>query len=878
MPLAIGSRLGPYEILATAGSGGMGEVYRARDTRLDRTVAIKVLPPHIAQQPEARARFEREARAVSSLNHPHICALYDIGREGAVDYIVMEFLEGETLAQRLMRGALPIPHARKIAAETADAVDRAHRQGVVHRDLKPANIMLTKDGVKLLDFGIAKSRPAKIGPADDTLSQALTGQGTLLGTPQYMSPEQLQGMDADARSDIFGLGCVLYEMIAGRRAFDQKNPATVIAAIVAAEPPPIGEIQPSTPAALRRLIATCLAKEPDDRWQSARDVQLLLEALDEAETGAAAAPSRTLPWAVAAAVLAVAVVALGVAMSRREPAAAGQPYRLNLTPPAGSRFRYGGGPTGGMAFSRDGRTLAFVAVTDGRSALWVRALDSGQSRLIPGTEDATMPFWSPDGKSIGFFAEAKLKRVDISGGAPPRVLCDALRPSGGSWNVDGVILFSARGVFRVPAAGGEAAAVVAPDPKVPGPSHQWPQFLSDGRRFLYWHRASVGGSIRVTSLADPAAGTVVAGPQFRARLIPASADRGAFLVWVRDGALVAQAFDEASLKLSGETIPLAEGMGSGPGAAAGDFSVATTGAVLFALPGLADQVLARWDRDGRETQIVGPAGAYGSPRFSPEGARIAYAKAEVSAGRDLWITDLKRSLATRFTFDRPPEFSPVWSPDGARIAFTRGPPRPGILVKSAAGADGEQVLAEAGEATITDWSRDGKFLLLNSRAAGRTDFDLGMLPLAGDSKPAALLASAFDERDGQLSPNGRFLAYVSNESGRHEVYVRAFPANAGRWQVSAAGGGLPLWSASGRELFYVSEDSRLMAAPVRTDGSAFVAEAQPAPLFPFPGYSSTANYSYDAASDGKSFVVIRPSEQAGGSLTILLNWWTVSAP
>jgi predicted Ser/Thr protein kinase len=499
MTLAQGTRLGPYEILASVGAGGMGEVYRARDTRLDRTVAIKVLPSHLSSNPEIRQRFDREARTISSLSHPHICALHDVGHQDGIDYLVMEFLEGETLTDRLSRGALPAEQVLRYSIEIADALDKAHRQGIVHRDLKPGNIMLTKSGVKLVDFGLAKLAAA--GPANTSVSilptQAgmnLTQEGTILGTFQYMAPEQLEGKEADARSDIFAFGAVLYEMATGKKAFSGKSQASLIASILSAEPPPISSVQPMTPPALDRVVKTCLAKDPDDRWQTAHDVMLQLKWIAEGGSQAGVpAPlvarrrgHERLAWGVAA-VLAVSTIALAAVQLAR-PRAAVRVVRSSLLPPEKTTYHFIGDAAGPPAVSPEGLQIAFTARdSSGKSLLWVRSLDSPVPRAVAGTEDAMYPFWSPDSKFIGFFAGGKLKKIEASGG-PAFALCDAGDARGGTWNKDGVIVFEPHfrdPLFRVPATGGKAAPVTKFDESRRETTHRFPFFLPDGSHFLY---------------------------------------------------------------------------------------------------------------------------------------------------------------------------------------------------------------------------------------------------------------------------------------------------------------------------------------------------------------------------------------------------------
>jgi serine/threonine protein kinase len=506
MTLAAGSRLGPYEILSAIGAGGMGEVYKARDTRLERTVAVKVLPEHLTANEDLRQRFEREAKTISQISHPHICALYDVGREGDRDYLVMEYLEGETLAARLDKGALPAEQLLRYGIEIADALDKAHRLGIVHRDLKPGNVMLTKSGVKLLDFGLAKAvQPAASVSALTSMpteTPALTAEGTILGTFQYMAPEQLEARDTDARTDIFAFGAVVYEMATGQKAFSGRSRASLIGAILKDEPPPISAVQPMTPPALDRVVKTCLAKDPEDRWQTARDVVLELGWIAEGSQAGTTPPAvaarrsrERVAW-ILSALLAIALALTLVLpyLGRARTSSEGRAVRLSVLPPEKGRFM-----PGTIALSPDGTRLAFVAAdADGRSLLWIRSLDALEARALPGTERAYAPFWSPDGRFLAFFAEGKLKRVEASGG-PPQILSNLTGTlsagtvgRGGTWNREGVILFAPNPggpLVRIADTGGAPAPVTKLDVSRQENSHRWPVFLPDGRRFLYFARS-----------------------------------------------------------------------------------------------------------------------------------------------------------------------------------------------------------------------------------------------------------------------------------------------------------------------------------------------------------------------------------------------------
>jgi Tol biopolymer transport system component len=882
MTLAQGTRLGPYEILASVGAGGMGEVYKARDTRLDRTVAVKVLPSHLSDNPEVRQRFDREARTISSLSHPHICALHDVGHQDGIDYLVMEFLEGETLTDRLSRGALPAEQVLRYGIEIADALDKAHRQGIVHRDLKPGNIMLTKSGVKLVDFGLAKL--AAVSPAVSSVSilptQAglnLTQEGTILGTFQYMAPEQLEGKEADARSDIFAFGTVLYEMATGQKAFSGKSQASLIASILSAEPPPISTVSPMTPPALDRLVKTCLAKDPDDRWQTAHDVMLQLKWIAQGGSQAgvpaplvARRKSRErLAWGVAAA-LAAATIALAAVHFAR-PRAAPRPVRTSILPPEKTTFLFVGEGAGPVAISPDGLSVVFAAGgSGGKSQLWVRPLESSVVRALPGTEEALYPFWSPDSRNIGFFAGGKLKKIEASGG-PALTICEAPDARGGTWNAEGVILFEPHfrlPLFRVAATGGKVAPVTKFDESRRETTHRFPWFLPDGKHFLYLAGShSVGAESELQSIfmgsLDGRPGKLLV----NARSKPVYA--AGHLLFVRQRTLMAQPFDWKRGSLSADAFPIAENVQEDPGFFTAVFSVSQNGVLAFQETGgnVNQYQLTILDRSGKPVETVGAPGNLWAPRFSHDNRRLV---GGIGDPGDIWVWDLARRVATRLTFDPTDEGDPVWSPDDARIFFMSQRSGGGDLYqKAAAGTWADELLYSSKNFKLpTGISPDGRWVLLNELSP-KTKWDIEVFSLS-DRKLVPFLQSEFDEVLGAFSPDGQWVAYASNESGRFEIYVRPFPGPGGKWQVSTSGGSSPVWRRDGKELFYLGLEHKLMSVAVKT-GQVFETEA-PKPLFDM-RVRSDPDRLFDVSSDGQRFVVVAPvGDETAPPITLVQNW------
>lgn len=869
MPLSPGTRLGPYEILAPLGAGGMGEVYRARDIRLDRTVAIKVLPSHLSSNPERRQRFEREAKAISSLNHPHICTLYDIGHHEGVDFLVMEHLEGETLEERLKKGALPLDQVLGYAVEVADALDKAHRQGLTHRDLKPGNIMLTRSGAKLLDFGLAKpaATPGSALTAMATGSQPLTTEGTIVGTFQYMAPEQLERNEVDARTDIFAFGTVLYEMATGKKAFEGKTQASVIAAILERDPTPITALQPMTPEALNRVIKKCLAKDPDNRWQTASDLRDELKWIAEIGSGAAVSPppltarrkTRQRIWAATTFLLFLAVVALTVlVLHRSEPN--GRVVRFVIPPPEKSTI------TGSMAISPDGSRIAFVAADfSGKDHLWVQSMDSLSALQLPESDDASFPFWSPDSRYVGFFAESNLKTIAISGG-PPHSLCDVSDARGGTWNRSGVILFapnSGSGLYRIPATGGSMTAVTTRD-ESQETSHRWPVFLPDGYHFIYFiqaGKADVAG-IYLGSLDSKEKKRLLSGHLYAAFAAPG------YLLFARERTLMAQPFDTRRLQLTGDAAPIAESIWSSPvvnGLAA--FSVSENGVLAYRSGSAATNRLLWFDRSGKQSGSLGSPGTYDQPALSPDGKRLA-----VDEGSNIWLIDSSTQTSSRLTFGSGQ--TATWSPDGGRVIFNSN--RQGtddLYQKLSNNAGNEELVLRSNFSKYPDdWSADGRFVVFDN-VDPKTRFDLWVLPMFGDRKPRPFLQTQFNETQGHVSPNGRWLAYASDETGRYEVYVTGFPSVSGKWQVSSSGGAQPSWRRDGKELFYIAADKKLMAVEVKEDSSTFRAGV-PVPLFQthVRGLTDSRNY-YAARGEGKRFLVITPrQEDVSSPINVVLNW------
>jgi len=894
MTLAAGTKLGPYEISAPIGAGGMGEVYRARDARLGRDVAIKILPQHLTEKADARQRFEREARAVSSLNHPHICTLHDIGHQDGTDFLVMELLEGETLAKRLEKGPLATTELLRIGIEISDALEKAHRQGILHRDLKPSNIMLTKSGAKLMDFGLAKAASAAGTPMLSSLTLSLnpsakttpvTAEGTIVGTFQYMAPEQMEGKEVDARSDIFSFGAVLFEMATGKRAFEGKTTASVIAAILEREPPPISSVQPMSPPALDRAVKICLAKDPDERFQSAHDMKLQLEWIRDAGSQAGvAAPivahrknRERIAWAaVALLTIVAALLAYGFIARAPKPMPA---YVSELPPPANAIYALVGFNAGPPVLSPDGLRIAFCAIgPDGRQLLWVRSLDGRAAQPLEGTDGASFPFWSPDSRSIGFFAQAKLKHIDASGG-PALVVADATIGRGGSWGPDGTILYvpdQVGGIYRVGASGGTPREVTELNESLKQFNHRWPQFLPDGKHFLFLALSANG------ELSGTYAGSLDGGEP---KLILRGGSNAIYappgdLLFVQQGALMAQRFDAGRLELEGDAVPLGENAAVDPtgNVARGVFDVSANGVLVFAGGGDIGgfgSLLSWFDRTGKPLRQTGSPGQYATIVLSPDGTKLAVGDLQPNA---LWVFDLSRGTGTPVTFAEATGGAsagqPAWSPDGKTLAFFSSRAGLNHIFQKAAdgtGATTPLVVDDASE-TYPAWSPDGRYLVFNRQATqANSNIEIWAMPLFGDRKAFPVIRGAFNATWPAVSPDGKWLAYTSSESGRDEVYVVPFLHGSGKWLVSTQGGNRPRWRHDGKELFYLSPDDHIMAAEILTQSTSFtVGEVEP--LFQA-SPAGNPGWLYDVSANGKEFVVVsRASKAAASPVTLVTNW------
>jgi eukaryotic-like serine/threonine-protein kinase len=874
MPLATGTRLGPYEITARAGAGGMGEVYRARDTRLDRTVAIKVLPAQIANHGGLRQRLEREARAISSLNHPNICTLFDVGHQDGVDFLVMEFLEGETLAQRLTKGPLPFDQAMRYAIEIAGALDRAHRQGIVHRDLKPANIMLTKAGAKLLDFGLAKYTAISPTLSENTQTLALTSAGTILGTFQYMAPEQLEGKEADARADLFAFGAVLYEMVTGRRAFEGKSHASLIAAILTVQPPPISGKQTLSPSALDRVVAACLTKDPEDRWQSAGDLKRELEwicgSAGTASTNTRQSNSRV-PW-IAGAVAAVALAAAaGIAVLHLRETPAEMPS-IRFTVPSEAKL------PSQIAISPDGARLAYTGQDgEGRTLLWVRSLNGVASQALTGTEDAKHPFWSPDSRFIAFFTPTGLKKIEAAGG-PPEVICDVetTGAAAGDWNREGTIIFSPSsfvGLYRVSAAGGTPTILIKPDEAVT--SYSNPHFFPDGRHFSFFRRTApmskVGDqpedAIYIGSLDSKESKRLLAS-RIAATIAQTSNASGGLtlLLFVRNGALLAQELDLEAVQLRGKPILIAEAVAVDPFSFA-DVSASSNGILALNTAGQQHQ-LVFLDRGGKQLGSGTPVSSIAHPSFAPDGNTVIYNQPDPGNGvSELWRLDLGRNTPSLVTFVSS-DF-PVFSADGASIAFVSSKSGKFALTRqSSAGGNNPETLFESPPLkAATGLSPDGKFLAFTQ------NYRLWILPLTADRRPYRFYAVDCYQQHGQFSPDGKWIAYSSNETGNFEVYVQPFPATGAKAQISTHGGAQPRWRGDRKEMYYRSRDGKVMAVSITLGAKLAVGlphmlfQAGADPLYPDLGSS------YDVTRDGQRFIVNTSLDNDRVSpITVIVNW------
>ena len=871
MPLSSGTRLGPYEILGVLGAGGMGEVYRGRDVRLGREVAIKILPIEFRSDPDRLLRFEQEARAAAALNHPHILAVHDIGEHNGLNYIVSELLEGETLREHLGGSPprrLAVRKAVEYAMQIARGLAAAHDKGIVHRDLKPENVFVTPDGqVKILDFGIAKL--AETPSAAAVTGAVVTDPGVVMGTVGYMAPEQVRGQQADHRADIFAFGAMLYEMLSGRRAFEGQSRADTMTAILKEHPGPLPATDSHAAPGLTRIVDRCLEKSPHARFQSTHDLGFALEGLSShSDAALAASPSRRrlpawLPWAIATvATLALLATAALTLTPFRRPVAPLQSIRFQVTPP-GTATTFSA-TASFLALSPDGRHLAFVSSNDaGTPVLWVRSLDSLEARLIAGTEGARQPFWSPDSLSIGFFAFGALKKVAVSGGPPQMLSGASVVPTGGAWSREGVILFSnlTGPITRVPAAGGERTPATVVSQVHREDVHSYPSFLPDGRRFLYYVRSAdadrAGIYVRSLDTDDARRVTDVAS---NVAYVPPG-----YLVYARNGVLMSQPFDASRAAMTGDPVPIAERVDQFPETGLASFTASATG--VLAYRGSPDSALSRllwFDRHGSRLGEIGEPRPYRNPRLSPDGTRVVVELVDRVGNRDIWLMDVARGVPARFTFDAGRDAAPVWSADGKTIAWQG---HTAMYMKDASGTRQEERLRD--EPWIPDdWLPDGSGLLCHPNAPLR----IMVIPMVGaDRTPRVVVEGRTITTHGRLSPDSRWVAFASTDSGRMEVYLQNFPTPSGRWQVSTDGGLQPKWRPDGKELYYLGLDSRLMAVPVTLGALAEV--GKPVQLFPTRVEPATGLvwHQYDVTRDGQRFLINTP-EIIRSAVTVVLNW------
>ena len=866
MSLSAGSRLGPYEIVAPLGAGGMGEVYKAIDTRLDRTVAIKVLPEHVANDPDLKQRFEREARTVAALNHPHICTLHDIGTQDGIDFLVMEYLDGQTLAQRLEKGALPLDQPLTVAIEIADALDKAHPQGIVHRDLKPANIMLTKAGAarqgslqaKLLDFGLAKPTGMAMGAdsAMPTMSAGLTAEGSILGTLQYMAPEQLEGDAVDARTDIFAFGAVVYEMVTGRRAFTGKSQASLIAAILERQPPLISSLQTMAPTAWDQIVATCLAKDSDGRWQTAGDVGRQLEWIRDAvtEKPGASVPSGT--WATrerfvsaaAGAGVAAVVVWTGGGSS---PLAPGPVTRLEVTtPPDGALLVTENYPD--LAMSPDGTRVVYRSGGAGSSGLFIRRLDQLEAIPLRGTDGGGSLFFSPDGEWVAFWDGDGLKKVPANGGPPVTITAiDVLFPFRGAWGPDDTIVFSAgstAGLMRVSAAGGQPEQVTTVGEAAVG--HAWPEFLPDGNTVIFSKvRPREGQTSSTLAAVALDSGEVVDLPVTGTD--PRFVTSG-HLIYGVGNALWVVPFDAGNVSVTGEPRPIVEQV-SIKRTGAANFDVSTTGSLIYvtATDGVGVTRTLLWvDLNGQQEPVPGfRPGDYRNPHLSPDGERVA-----VDDGQDVWTYDLGRQTLSRLTTDPASDTHPRWTPDGQRIVFSSTRAPPGLFERASDGTGEAEAILSGGFLVPTGWTADGSQLVF-WQMRGTTLRDVGVLSRSGDPAERWLVESEFHDAWAAVSPDGRWIAYGSNQTGRYQVYMERFPEMGNRQQLSVGSGGFPDWSPDGRALFYrTAFGNEFWTVPI--DLTEPVTIGPPERLFAGEFARSGGSRMHDLAPDGERFLVV----------------------
>jgi serine/threonine protein kinase len=893
--LAAGAKLGPYEVLEAIGAGGMGEVYKARDTRLDRVVAIKVLPNRLATNTMFRTRFLREARTLSSMAHPNICALYDIGEADGTTFIVMEYLEGETLADRLLHGAMPLAEILAVAMETAEGLASAHQRNVAHRDLKPANIMLTKSGVKLLDFGLARDVSTAVAVDGESSSPAtegppLTTPNAIIGTFQYMSPEQITGREADHRSDVFAYGAVLYEMVTRRRAFGERSQANVIASVLERAPVSVRALRPEAPHSIEAVINRCLEKDPTRRWQCMADLINELRhiaALPGERRRLAPPPRRSYRieragWALAVLVLAVTVLVL---LLTRTPAPTVRMHASAL-PPEKAQFEFTGDRGGPAVISSDGQKLAFAAVSAyGDSRLFIRDFTAGTTREIAGTSHATFPFWSADSRSVGFFADGKLRTVDISAGASPQTLCPVMEARGGTWSSAGDILFAPNshgGLVRVSDAGGKPEAVTRVDePRYS--THRWPFFLPDGKHFLYsaaHHARPEEGSCIFFASLDGKTNKLLLHTEGHA------AYAAGYLLFVNGPELWARRFDPSTGEFLADAATLASEVLYDQGIWRGIFSASDSGVLVYQPGGLAGlKSRLTWvDRGGRPIGAAGEAFVQFSVRISRTGKYAVVDGStpapgvQAAVGADIWIVELDTGTRRRLT-NTTDVSSPAWSPDGKWVAYTRTARtgQQGIYRKPAEGAAAEELLLPTTMPTwVADWSPDGQFLLFMQDAGlTKTRRDLWLLPLnGGAARP--LLQNPDDETNGAISPDGHWLAYVSDENNRREIYVASFPSLAHRLAVSMAGGSTvggstPRWSPNGKELFFVGPDSTMYSAQLRPRAGTLEV-LKITPLFRTKLKSIFQGAAYGVSPDGQRFLVNTPAEDPNRPLALIQNW------